>query len=149
MASWVLCSSVPALFSDHVTLRFHYSMPVRPATPVTHSRIVVPPKYCPTYISYMARVLPIFDFSSPDQLYSDLVSATHDCYKLYVSRPHLQLRRAAHPWTFDARIQEAREEAERDDSSLSDILGCFSRIAGVCTYYVLADECNYHVASHP
>ena len=61
-------------------------------------------------------VLPTFDLSSPDQLYSDLVSATHDFHRLYVSRPHLQHRRAAHPWTLDACIQEAREKAERDGS---------------------------------
>ena len=74
---------------DYVALSLHYSLSVRPATPVTRSRIVVPPKYCLTYISYMVRVLPTFDLSSPDHLYSDLVSATHDCYKLYISRPHL------------------------------------------------------------
>ncbi|KAK3893651.1 hypothetical protein Pcinc_002564 [Petrolisthes cinctipes] len=32
-----------------------------------------------------------------------------------ISRPHLQHRHTAHSWMLDARIQEAKEEAERDD----------------------------------
>ncbi|MPC38260.1 hypothetical protein E2C01_031767 [Portunus trituberculatus] len=42
-----------------------------------------------------------------------LVSANHDFYRLYVSRAHLQRRPAAHSWCPDARLHDARDEAER------------------------------------
>ena len=109
----VQCSSVPVLFSDHVALRFRYSLPAVSIPPVSRLRITVPPKYCPTYISYMTRVLPSFDCADADQLYTSLVSATHDFFRLYVSRPHLRRRPAALSWTLDARLQDARDEAER------------------------------------
>ena len=113
VSSRVRCSSVPALFSDHVALLFHYSLPAVSPPPASRLRIAVPPKYCPTYISYMTRFLPTFACASPDQLYSSLVSATHDFYRLYVLRPHLQRRPAALSWSLDARLQDARDEAER------------------------------------
>ena len=84
VSSRVQCSSVPSLFSDHVALLFRSSLPTVPTPPVSHLRITVPLKYCPTYVSYMARLLPAFDCASPDQLYSSLVSATHDFYRLCV-----------------------------------------------------------------
>ena len=114
VASRVQCSAVPALFSDHVALRFTYSLPANFTPPSSRSRIVVPPKYCPTYITYMTQMLPTFDISSPNQLYNDLVSNTHTFYRLYVSRPHIQARHAAHSWALDAHIQDAKEVAERD-----------------------------------
>ncbi|MPC18493.1 hypothetical protein E2C01_011378 [Portunus trituberculatus] len=111
----VQCSSVPALFSDHVALEFHYTLPdTRPTLPVTRPRIALPPKYCPTYISYMSQMLPTFDLSSADQLYLDLVSATKDFYRLYVSRPHLQRRHTTRSWILDEHIQRAKEKAELD-----------------------------------
>ncbi|KAK3893344.1 hypothetical protein Pcinc_002898 [Petrolisthes cinctipes] len=114
IASQVKCFSVPDLFSDHIAHRFHYTLTAGSSASATRLRIAVPPKYCPTYILFMAHVFPTFDISSAEQLYSDLVSATHDFYRLYVSRPHLQHRHTAHSWTLDACIQEAKEEAERD-----------------------------------
>lgn len=62
----------------------------------------------------MSQMLPTFDLSSADQLYLDLVSATNDFYRLYVSRPHLHRRRTARPWILDKHIQEAKEKTERD-----------------------------------
>ena len=48
IASRVLCSSVPALFSDHVALRLHYFLPDNLTILVTRSRVVVLPEYCHT-----------------------------------------------------------------------------------------------------
>ena len=60
-------------------------------------------------------MLPTFNLSSPNQLYDDLVSATHAFYKLYVSQPDIQARRAALTClALDASIQDAKEDAERD-----------------------------------
>ncbi|KAK3868772.1 hypothetical protein Pcinc_025810 [Petrolisthes cinctipes] len=92
IASQLQCSFMPDSFSDHVALRFHYSIPAGSSVSATRLRIAVPPKYCPTYILFMVHLFPTFDISSPEKLYSDLVSATHDFYRIYVSRPLLQHR---------------------------------------------------------
>lgn len=86
------CSSVPALFSDSVALWFCCSPPSVPT--------ISAPKYCPTFISCTTHMLPVFNVTSPDQLYSNLVSATHDFHRLHVSRPHLQRLLAAHSLDF-------------------------------------------------
>ena len=111
--SCIDCSSVPELFSDHIALRFSYSLPHVNLPSVSRLRITVPPKYCPTYISYMTQMLPTFNFYSCDRLYADLVSATQDFHRIYVSRPHIHRRPASNSWTLDARIQEKRVEAEQ------------------------------------
>ena len=112
--SQVKCSSVPALFSDHVGLSIHYSLPAAPASVHTRTRIAIPPKYRPTYISYMTNLLPTFDLHCPDKLYSSLVDATHAFYSQYVSRPHLRRRAGAHTWTLDNRIAQAERMAMED-----------------------------------
>ena len=114
IADRVKCFSIPSLFSDHVALGFQYSVPVTSSLRYTRLRINIPPKYCPNYIDYMTQQLPTFDMGSAENLYSSLVSTTHEFYKQFVSRPHLQRSRNAHSWTFDTRIQEAREQAEHD-----------------------------------
>lgn len=107
MTSKVKCSSVPVLFSDHVALRLEYSLPAAPPPAHTRSRIVIPPKYCPTYVCYISSLLPTFNFNCPDKLYSSLVTSTHNFYTRYVSRPHISRRPEASRWTLDNRIQEA------------------------------------------
>lgn len=74
---------------------------------------------CPLNIArftyhFCTNVFPTFDYSSPDHLYSDIVFATHDLNNLYLSLPHIRPRRTVYSWTLDARLQEAKEEAERD-----------------------------------
>ncbi len=64
----IQCSSVPALFSDHISLRFCYSLPSVPTNSDSRFRINVPPKYCPTFISYITQMLPTFNVTSPSQL---------------------------------------------------------------------------------
>ncbi|MPC54157.1 hypothetical protein E2C01_048065 [Portunus trituberculatus] len=89
VSSRVQCSTMPSLFSDHVALRLMYSLSTIFSPPSSRLRIVVPPKYCPIYITFMTQML-------------------------YVSRPHIQARHATHSWVLDARIQDAKEDAERD-----------------------------------
>ena len=113
VASRVQCSSVPALFSDHLAIRFCYSLPAVTTPSASRLRITVPPKYCPTYVQYITTMLPSFQLDTADQLYCRLVSATHDFYRIYVTRPHIQRRSAAHSWMLDERIREAKEDAER------------------------------------
>ena len=115
--SRVHCHSVPSLFSDHVALSLQYSLPGRPTFPHHRTRISIPPKYCPTYISYISRLMPTFDFHSPDNLFTSLVTATHDFYNRYVTKPHIQRRPVAHPWTLDQRIAQAERTAA--DAGLS------------------------------
>ncbi|MPC73399.1 hypothetical protein E2C01_067726 [Portunus trituberculatus] len=108
--SQVRCASVPALFSDHIGLSLLYSLPAAPAASAhTRTRIVIPPKYRPTYISYMTTLLPMLDLHCPDKLYSSLVDATHVFYIRYVSRPHIRRRSGAH--TLDSRIAQAEGKA--------------------------------------
>ena len=109
--SRVNCHSVHSLFSDHVALSLQYSLPAHAEHPYYRTRISIPPKYCPTYISYISRLMPTFDFFSPDNLLNSLVNATHDFYSRYVSRPHIQRRPVAHTWTLDQRIAQAERTA--------------------------------------
>lgn len=111
VASRVECFSVPVLFSDHVALGLHYSVPATP--PSTHARtcIRIPPKYCPTYISYMTTMLPTFNSHSPDELYSSLVKSTHEFYTQYVTRPHLACHPGPRRGTFDDRVLQAERKA--------------------------------------
>lgn len=113
--SQVRCASVPALFSDHIGLSLHYSLPAAPAASAyTRTRVVIPPKYRPTYISYMTALLPTLDLHCPETLYSSLVDATHTFYAQYISRPHLRRRTAAPTWTLDNRIAQAKRKAMQD-----------------------------------
>ncbi|KAK3878768.1 hypothetical protein Pcinc_016579 [Petrolisthes cinctipes] len=128
IASQVLCSSVPDLFSDHITLRFHYSLPAGLSGSATRLRIAEPPIYCPIYILFMAHVLSTLDISSAEQLYSALVSATQDFYRLYVSRPHLQDHLTAHSWMLDARIQEAKEANPTQPLTCSIVTNCLGTL---------------------
>ena len=112
--SQVKCSSVPALFSDHVGLSIHYSLPTQPVPVHIRTRIAIPPKYRPTYISYMANLLPTFDLHCPEKLYSSLVDATHAFYTRYVSKPHIRRRAGAHILTLDNRIAQAERKAMED-----------------------------------
>ena len=70
-------SSVPALLSDHVALQFFYFLPDVSTIPVSRPNITVPPKHILTYISHMTYLFSTFDYTSPAQFYSRLVSATH------------------------------------------------------------------------
>lgn len=111
VAAQVRCSSIPALFSDHVALGFWYSVPTTHAAYNHRLRISIPPKYCPNYIAYMSSILPSFDLTSPEAFYSALVTATQDFFSRYVSRPHIQRRYNACPWTLDNRIRQAERTA--------------------------------------
>lgn len=112
--SHVKCSSVPALFSDHVGLSIHYSLPATRAPVHTRTRIAIPPKYRPTFITYMSNLLPTFNRHSPEILYSSLVDAIHSFYAKYVSRPHIGRRAGAHTWTLDNRVAQAERKAMED-----------------------------------
>lgn len=114
VASRVKCSSIPALFSDHIALNLHYSLPATPTPKYSRSRIVIPPKYCPTYVSYISSLLPTFDLRSPEELYLSLVNSTHDFYTQYVSRPHIKRRPDSHTWTLDDRTKQAERQAVED-----------------------------------
>ena len=59
--SRVKCSSVPVLFSDHIALNLHYSITSEQSPRHARTRISIPPKYCPVYISYMTNLLPTFN----------------------------------------------------------------------------------------
>ncbi|XP_076054497.1 uncharacterized protein LOC143033192 [Oratosquilla oratoria] len=112
VASNVFCSSIPSLFSDHVAISLTYSI-LQAQTSIPHhrARISIPPKYCPTYISYISRLLPTFDLLSPDSLYDSLVNSTHYFYTHYVLRPHIQRRTKTRSWTLDQRIAQAERIA--------------------------------------
>ena len=112
--SQVKCASVPSLFSDHVALSLHYSLPASPPPGHTRTRISVPPKYRPTYITYITNLLPTFDFHCPEKLYSSLVDATHAFYTHYVVKPHVKRRAGACSWTPDARVAQAEGRAMED-----------------------------------
>ena len=111
VASRVECFSVPVLFSDHVALGLRYSVPATPASVHTRTCIRIPPKYCPTYISYMTTLLPTFNSHSPDELYSSLVKSTHEFYAQYVTRPHLARRPGPRAETVDDRVLQAERKA--------------------------------------
>ncbi|XP_064106860.1 uncharacterized protein LOC135215837 [Macrobrachium nipponense] len=111
VASHVSCHSVPSLFSDHVALCLQYTIQTHPSDPYHRTRITIPPKYCPTYVSYISSVLPTFDKHSPEHLYNSLVKATHDFYQLYIVRPHIKSHLVAHAWTLDQRIMQAERVA--------------------------------------
>lgn len=117
VASSVRCSSVPTLFSDHLALTLHYSLPAAPPHLHRRTRINIPPKYCPTYISYMSSLLPTFNLTSPDQLYSSIVTSTHAFYDRYVRRPHIKRRTDTPAWTLDHRIAQAERKAKEDGLS--------------------------------
>lgn len=70
------CTSIAALFSDHVALAIQYSIPARHTSPHHRPRINIPPKFCPNYIDYMTAVSPTFDKTSPEALYTSLVTET-------------------------------------------------------------------------
>lgn len=99
--SRVSCHPVPSLFSDHVALSLEYSLQTHPVNPHHRTRISIPPKCCPAYISYISYLLPTFDPHCPENLYKSLVKATHDFYELYVTRPHIKQQPVAHAWTLD------------------------------------------------
>ncbi|MPC48146.1 hypothetical protein E2C01_041913 [Portunus trituberculatus] len=88
----VRCSSVPTLFSDHLALVLQYSL--QSTFPPLHHRlrINIPPKYCPTYIYYMSSFFPTFNMTSPDRLYSSLVTSTQAFYDRYVRKSHIARR---------------------------------------------------------
>jgi len=114
VASHVKCFPIQTLFSDHVALGLQYSLSSGPSLPHTRLRITIPPKYCPTYISYISSLLPTFDFQSPENLYSSLVGSTHDFYTRYVTRPHVKGYHKAHAWTLNHRILQAERKAVED-----------------------------------
>ncbi len=114
VASQVECFSIPTLFSDHVAIGLKYSLPNRPSLPHTRLRITIPPKYCPTYVSYISSLLPTFDLQSPEKLYSSLVASTHDFYTRYVTRPHIKRGCKAQAWTLEQRILQAERKAMED-----------------------------------
>ena len=111
VASRVSCHSIPFLFSDHIALSLQYSILTRPSLPHHHTRISIPPKYCPTYASHITSLLPTFDFLSPDNLYNSLINVTYDFYSRYIIRPHIQRRPMVHTWTLDNRIAKAERTA--------------------------------------
>lgn len=110
VASRVKCFPIHALFSDHIAIGLHYSVSATPLTTVTRNRITIPPKYCPTYISYMATMLPTSNMQSPDEFYSSLVKYTQEFYTRYVTRPHLPRRQGTHA---TGRLEDRVIQAER------------------------------------
>ena len=114
VASHVKCFSIRTLFSDHIALGLLYSLPSGPSPPHTRLRISIPPKYCPNYISYISSLLPVFDFQSPDSLYSSLVASTHEFYAKYVTRSHVTKSRGTYAWTLNQRILQAERKAVAD-----------------------------------
>jgi len=117
VASNVECFSIPSLFSDHIALGLKYSLQDEPPPSHTRTRIIIPPKYCPNYISYITSLLPTFDMQSPDKLYSSLVSSTHDFHTRYVAKPHVKRRPDALAWTLDQRILQAERKTIADGLS--------------------------------
>ncbi|ROT85799.1 hypothetical protein C7M84_006458 [Penaeus vannamei] len=73
VASQVSCSSIPSLFSDHIALGLQYSLPTQTSLPHQRARISIPPKYCPTYVSYITSLPPTFDLLSLENFYNSLV----------------------------------------------------------------------------
>ncbi len=114
VASKVKCSSAPDLFSDHIALSIIYTFPATPSLVYNRTRISVPSKYCPTYISCISSLLPTFDFRNPEKLYLSLVTATHDFHTRYISRPHIKRSPDSHAGTLDNRIQQAKRKAMED-----------------------------------
>lgn len=86
VASRVKCSSVPVLFSDHIALSFHYSLPATSPSSYTRTCTKIPPKYYPTYISFISSLLPTFNLQCPEELYTSLVKSTHDYYTRYITK---------------------------------------------------------------
>ena len=74
------CSSMQALFCDHVALGLQYFLPSGPSLPQTRLRITISPKYFSNYVSYISSLQSTFDLQSPDDLYSSLVDSTHKFY---------------------------------------------------------------------
>ena len=111
VASRVECFSIPVLFSDHVAIGLHYSIPATPLSSYGRTCIRISPKYCPTYISYMTTLLPTFNSHSPDELYSSLVKSTHDFYTQYVTRPHLARRPGPRTGSLHDRVLHAERKA--------------------------------------
>ena len=114
VAAHVTCSSVPALFSDHVALSFKYSLPIQSSSVHHRLRISIPPKYYPSYVAYMSACLTQFHLQSPASLYSSLVTLTHDFFTRYVSRPHIKRSRGSVSWTIDDRVLLAERTAVED-----------------------------------
>jgi len=113
-ASQVKCSSVPALFSDHLALSLQYSIPTVHSSAYQRTCISIPPKYCSNYISYITGLFFKLDLGSPEKLYSSLVSLTHEFYNHYVRRPNIKRQFGAHEWTLERRIKAAERQAVED-----------------------------------
>ena len=111
VASHVSCRSIPSLFSDHIALGLQYSLPTQTSLPHQRARISVPPKYCPTYVSYITSLPPTFDLLSLENFYNSLVKATHDFFYQNVTKPHIKSRSVIHSWTLDHRIIQAQRKA--------------------------------------
>ncbi|XP_064110238.1 uncharacterized protein LOC135218023 [Macrobrachium nipponense] len=110
--SLVNCVTFPTLFSDHIGLSIQYSLPAT-HTPIHNCTcITIPPKYQPTYISYMTNLRPTFDLHCPEKLYSLLVSTTHAFHTQYIRKPHIRHRVGA--MTLDNRISQAEKKAMDD-----------------------------------
>lgn len=108
-------SSITSLFSDHIALSLKYTVPrSAPSPPHTRLRITIPPKYCPTYVAYISRILLICNTHTPENLYSSLVTLTHDFYTRYVMRPHIKSRYNAQHWTLERRILQAERKSMQD-----------------------------------
>lgn len=114
VASCVKTFNIQTLFSDHDALGLKYDVPNGPSHSHTRFRITIPPKYCPNFIAYITNLLPIFDFQSSENLYSDLVGATNDFYTRYVTRPHIKGHYRTHALTLDQRIIQAEKKAIND-----------------------------------
>ncbi|XP_076044779.1 uncharacterized protein LOC143027381 [Oratosquilla oratoria] len=111
VASRVECFPIPVLFSDHIALGLHYTVPATPSSSYARTCIRIPPKYCPTYISYMTTLLPTFNIHSPDELYSSLVKSTHNFYTRYVTRPHLTRSPRPRTTSLNDRVLQAERKA--------------------------------------
>ena len=110
VASKVKCSSVPTLFSDHLAFVLQYSLPATHPHLHRRTRINILSKYCPTYISCMLSLLPIFNLTSPDLLYWSIVASTHVFFDRYI-RKH---RTKAQAWILDHHIAQAENKAKED-----------------------------------
>ncbi|KAG7178277.1 hypothetical protein Hamer_G023627, partial [Homarus americanus] len=100
---------ISGLVASHVNIFIHPYILLRPrrtqlplltpswTSPIpSHIRLCIPPRNCPTCISYMSNLLPAFDLKSPEKSYSSLVNSTHNFHSHYVSRPHIKRRSEAY-----------------------------------------------------
>ena len=110
----VKCFSVPVLFSDHLALGLRYSVPVMSSPAYRRTRVSIPPKYSPNYVSFVSAHLHEFNVESPEKLYNSLVTCTHNFFDRYVRRPNIKRQTRVQPWMLNDRVLAAERQTEAD-----------------------------------